>query len=89
MLALARVPLLKIGSFLLDENGYFILNNRPLTLGIQQLENEDIPVEMPQNTTHSTIDAYVNDILTFHESRFNHQPNAVNNVEDGSIRHPH
>ncbi|KAL1885234.1 hypothetical protein Plec18167_001891 [Paecilomyces lecythidis] len=83
ILALARIPLPKIGSFVLDEKGYLTLNNRPLTLEIQQLENEHIPVDMPQNTTHSTVGAYVNDILAFHESRLRHQPNAVNSVEDG------
>ncbi|KAJ5104890.1 hypothetical protein NUU61_002237 [Penicillium alfredii] len=83
MLTLARTPLPKIGSFILDENGYLSLSNRPLTLEIQQLENEHIPVDMPQNSTHSTVDSYVNDILAFHESRLRHQPNAVNNVADG------
>ncbi|KKK20159.1 hypothetical protein P175DRAFT_0433956 [Aspergillus ochraceoroseus IBT 24754] len=83
ILNLACIPLPKIGSFVLDEKGYLSLSNRPLTLEILQLENEHIPVDMPQNTTHSTVDAYINDILAFHESRLRHQPNAVNNVEDG------
>lgn len=48
VLALARTPLLKIGSFVLDENGFLTLSNRPLTLEIQQLENEHIAVDIPQ-----------------------------------------
>lgn len=83
MLDLARIPLPKIGSFVLDEKGYLSLSNRPLTLEILQLENEHIPVDMPHNTTHSAVDTYINDILGLHESRLRHQPNAVNNVEDG------
>lgn len=83
MLALARVPLPKIGSFVLDEKGFLSLSSRPLTLEIQQLENEHIPVDMPQNITHTTVDSYINDILAFHESRLRNQPNAINSVEDG------
>ncbi|KIA75690.1 hypothetical protein HK57_00505 [Aspergillus ustus] len=40
MLAVARTPVPKIGSFVLDSNGYLVLGNRPLTMGIQQLENK-------------------------------------------------
>jgi hypothetical protein len=83
LLALTRTPLPRIGSFVLDENGYLRLNNRPLTLQIHQLENEQIPVDMPRNVTHTSIDSYINDVLSFHESRLRHQPNAVSHLEDG------
>jgi hypothetical protein len=73
----------KIGSFTLYENGYLSLSNRPLTLEIQQLENEHIPVDIPRNVTHTTVDSYLNDIIAFHESRLRHQPNAVTSFEDG------
>lgn len=82
MLALARTPLSKIGSFIVDEKGYLKLRNRPLTLEIQGLENESIPVDIPRDFTYSTADAYINDILAFHESRLRHQPNAVNSIQD-------
>ncbi|KAL4941962.1 hypothetical protein BDV06DRAFT_235695 [Aspergillus oleicola] len=82
MLAVARTPLPKIGSFVVDEKGFLKLRNRPLTLEIQGLENEHIPVDIPREFTYSTVDAYINDILTFHESRLHHQPNAVNDVQD-------
>lgn len=83
LLSLMRTPLPRIGSFVLDENGYLSLNNRPLTLQIQQLENEQIPVDIPRSVTYSTVDSYVNDIFSFHESRLRHQPNAVSHLEDG------
>jgi hypothetical protein len=85
ILALARTPLPKIGSFILDEKGYLCLKNRPLTADIQQLENEHIPVDM-HDITHSTVESYINDILAFHESRLRHQPNGVNCLGDGSYQ---
>lgn len=83
LLALTRTPLPQIGSFTLDSNGHLRLNNRPLTLRIHQLENERIPVDISRNTTHASVDSYINDILSFHESRLRHQPNAVCHLEDG------
>jgi hypothetical protein len=83
ILTLAHTPLPKIGSFVLDEKGYLSLSNRPLTLEIQQLENEHIPVDIPRNVTHTTVDSYLSDIIAIHESRLRHQPNAVNSLEDG------
>ncbi|KAL5333197.1 hypothetical protein BJX70DRAFT_392369 [Aspergillus crustosus] len=76
-------PLPGIGSFVVDEKGIISLSSRPLTLEIQQLENESIPVDIPREFTYSTVDAYVNDILASHESRLRHQPNALNNIQDG------
>lgn len=83
MLNLARIPLPKISSFTIDRNGYLRLSNRPLTLEIQQLENEQIPVDIRRNTTHISVNSFVQDTLFLHECRLRHQPNAVNNVEDG------
>lgn len=83
LLALARTPLPKIGSFVLDEKGYLILKNRPLTLQIPQLENEQVPVDIPRDITYTTVDSYIHDILSIHESRLRHQPNAVGHFEDG------
>jgi hypothetical protein len=82
MLAFARTPLPEIGSFIVDENGFLRLKNRPLTLEIQQLENEHIPVDISREFTYGTVDAYINDILAFHESRLHHQLNAVNDTQD-------
>ncbi|RAH46494.1 uncharacterized protein BO95DRAFT_472928 [Aspergillus brunneoviolaceus CBS 621.78] len=82
MLAMTRTPLPGIGSFIVDEKGYLRLRNRPLTLEIQDLENQHVPVDIPREFTHNTVDSYVSDILAFHESRLHHQLNAVNDFQD-------
>ncbi|EED17256.1 conserved hypothetical protein [Talaromyces stipitatus ATCC 10500] len=81
-LSLSRKPLQRIGSFAIDNNGFIHLQNRPLSLGIQELENERIPVDMPWNFTYSTVDSYVVDTLAYHDSRLYHQPNAINDTGD-------
>ena len=81
-LSLARVPLSKIGSFIIDDNGFLQLNNRPLSIQIQELENENIPVDIQRNCTYSTVDTYVSDILSLHDSRLLYQPNAINDSSD-------
>lgn len=82
ILAFAKVPLPQIGSFVVDDNGFLVLGNRPLCLEIQELENECIPVDIPRNATYSTVDSYVVDILALHDSRLRHQPNAVKDRGD-------
>ncbi|RHZ62495.1 hypothetical protein CDV55_102906 [Aspergillus turcosus] len=81
-LNITRIPLPKIGSFMIDNDGFLHLINRPLSIEIPQLENEKIPTEIPRNYTYSTVDSYVVDILGFHDNRFRYQPNAVNNLGD-------
>ena len=81
-LNLSRVPLPRIGSFIIDNNGFLSLTNRPLSIEIQQLENESIPTDIPRDLTYSTVDSYIVDILGFHDNRFRYQPNAVNNLGD-------
>lgn len=49
---------------------------------IQQLENEEIPTDIPRDFTYSTVDSYIIDTLAFHDNRFRHQPNAVNDLGD-------
>lgn len=83
ILAMARVPLPKIGSFVVDDDGYLSLNNRPLTMEIQQLENERIPVNIHRDTTYLGTESYIHNALSLHESRLRHQPNALNSREDG------
>lgn len=82
MLSLSRIPLPRIGSFTIDRNGYLVLNNRPLTMELHELENEYIPTDLPREYTYSTIESYVADILATHDNRLRYQPNAVNNVQD-------
>ncbi|EGE82636.2 hypothetical protein BDDG_05580 [Blastomyces dermatitidis ATCC 18188] len=56
--------------------------NRPLSIEIQQLENEKIPTHIPRDYTYSTVESYVMDMLAIHDSQLQNQPNAVNNLED-------
>lgn len=82
LLSISRTPLPRIGSFIIDYNGFLCLTNRPLSIEVQQLENEHIPTYIHSDYTYSTVDSYVIDILGAHDSRFRHQPNAVNNLGD-------
>ena len=58
------------------------MTNRPLSLIIQDLENDEIPTDIPRDYTYNTVDSYVSDILGFHDSRFRNQLNAVNDDAD-------
>ncbi|KKK15238.1 hypothetical protein AOCH_000385 [Aspergillus ochraceoroseus] len=82
LLNITRIPLPRIGSFIIDNDGFLCLTNRPLSMELQQLENEEIPTNIPRDYTYSTIDSYVVDILGIHDNRFRYQPNAVNNLGD-------
>lgn len=82
MLALGNIPLPRIGSFTMDNNGVISLTNRPLGLQLQQLENEDIPTGIERDTTYTTTDSYFFDILACHDNHLIHQQNAVNDEED-------
>ncbi|KMU86677.1 hypothetical protein CIHG_04466 [Coccidioides immitis H538.4] len=82
LLSITRTPLPCIGSFVIDNNGYLQLTNRPLSLEIQALENENIPTDMPRNYTYSTVDSYILDVLRIHDNRLLHQPNGINNLGD-------
>ncbi|PYI28058.1 hypothetical protein BP00DRAFT_459711 [Aspergillus indologenus CBS 114.80] len=82
LLRISQTPVPKIGSFIIDPKGYLVLANRPLSMEIQQLENEHIPTGIPRDYTYSTVDSYVTDILDYHDSRFRHQPNAINDLGD-------
>lgn len=82
LLNVARIPLPRIGSFVIDKSGYLQLTNRPLSIEIQDLENERIPTGMLRNYTYSTTQSYAMDILHAHNNRLIHQPNAINNIGD-------
>ena len=82
LLNLSRIPLPRIGSFTIDSDGFLHLRNRPLSIEVHQLENENIPTNMPRDYTYTTIDSYIVDMLSFHDSRFRNQPNAVNGLGD-------
>jgi hypothetical protein len=83
LLNIARVPLPRIGSFTVDNNGFLLLANRPLSMAMHQLENEQIPVDIPRHLTYTSVDSYVIDILTcLHDSRLRHQPNGAEDSGD-------
>ncbi|QQK43077.1 Aminoglycoside phosphotransferase [Penicillium digitatum] len=81
-LSLFRSPLPRIGSLSIDNYGYLHVSNRPLSVEIQQLENEGICTDMSREYTYSTVDSYLTDLLGVHDNRFRFQPNAVNNLGD-------
>lgn len=82
LLSISRIPQSKIGSFVIDQDGFLRLANRPLSLEIQELENEGIPTSIPRNYTYSTVESYVADILRMHDNRLRYQPNAINDTGD-------
>ncbi|CAD6445326.1 d571664c-5b90-4b14-a3af-6e38a8324e15-CDS [Sclerotinia trifoliorum] len=83
MLLLSQSPLPRIGSWTLDSNGILQLSNRPLTLRLQQLENEGVSTNIDRSLTYSATDAYYLDLLSCHDSRIRHQPNSLNDESDG------
>ncbi|KAJ5721484.1 uncharacterized protein N7483_009418 [Penicillium malachiteum] len=84
LLKMSSIPLPCNGYFTIDRSGDLALNNRPLTMQLQILENENIPASLPQEYTYSTVDSYITDLLSTHDSRLQNQPNAVNNIGDCS-----
>lgn len=86
ILELARIPLPRIGSFTIDQQGYLSLSNRPLNIDVVQLENEQIPLDIPRQTTYERVEPYFSDILNRHERRLRYQPNAINDLRDGELQ---
>ncbi|KFY46968.1 hypothetical protein V494_00261 [Pseudogymnoascus sp. VKM F-4513 (FW-928)] len=82
ILSISRIALPRIGSFVIDDNGFLSLTNRPLSIEIQTLENEKVPTNIRRDHTYSTVDSYIVDMLAVHDNRLLSQPNAINNVDD-------
>jgi hypothetical protein len=78
----SRLSLPRIGSLVIDNSGYLQLTNRPLSLEIQDLENERIPTHIARNYTYCTVESYVMDILGAHNSRLIDHPNAISDSRD-------
>ncbi|WEW61117.1 hypothetical protein PRK78_006606 [Emydomyces testavorans] len=76
LLTIAKVPVPRIGSFIIDNHGFLELSNRPLSVEIGNLEQAQIPT-IPRGVTYSSVDPYIMDTLAFHDSRLRHQPNAA------------
>ncbi len=83
LLSLGKMAHPRIGSFTIDHQGFISLSNRPLTLRLHWLENEGIPTDIGRQTTYSTVESYVLDLLSYHDNRLIHQPNSINDVADG------
>ncbi|KAJ9253462.1 hypothetical protein DTO207G8_4195 [Paecilomyces variotii] len=82
LLSVSQLSLPKIGSLVIDDCGFLQLSNRPLSLEIQDLENERIPTHIARDYTYCTVESYIMDILGAHDSRLIHQPNAINDSGD-------
>jgi hypothetical protein len=82
ILSLARVPQARIGSFRFHDDGTVALANRPLSCSTIILENDRAPRIMQRSDTYMCTDAFVSDMLTFHNHRFLSQPNAVYDEQD-------
>ena len=82
ILSLGRVPLPRIGSFTIGDDGIISLSNRPLTLRVHQAENENIATNMDRQLTYTSTDPYLMDMLSIYDNRLRYQPNAVTDAAD-------
>ncbi|KPM34278.1 hypothetical protein AK830_g12290 [Neonectria ditissima] len=82
ILSLARIPQSKIGSFQFNHNSTITLSNRALSCSIAILENEGAERILKKSDTHASTDAFLSDMITFHDQRFLRQPNAINSEDD-------
>ena len=82
ILSLSHIPLPRIGSLTLKNDGLISLTNRPLTPRLQTFENEGIPT-IPRDSTYPAVEPYVLDLLQCHDNRIYHQPNAIHDLHDG------
>ncbi|KAF2245173.1 hypothetical protein BU26DRAFT_522282 [Trematosphaeria pertusa] len=82
MLSLARVPQPQIGSFRFNHDGTITLTNRPLSCSVAILENDGATRTIQKDNTYTCTEAFVSEMLTFHDHRFLSQPNAVYSADD-------
>ena len=82
MLSLGRIPLPRIGSFTLNDQGVLSLTNRPLTLRLQNLENEGVPTNIARHDSYSSVEPYMLDLLAYHDSLLRYRPNSINDQLD-------
>ena len=82
MLALARLPQPRIGSFIFNPDQCTVtLGHRPLTCVAMILESEEVRSKHSKETFAST-DAFVADMLALHDDAFVKNPNAVFDEQD-------
>lgn len=83
MLSLAKLTLPRIGSWTIDNRGILSLTNRPLTFLLHQLENNQIPTDIPRDLTYTSVEPYFLDLIACQDNRLRHQPNAIHDKADG------
>lgn len=77
MISLAKISLLRIGSWTINNNGQISLSNRPMLCHVNQLENWGIPSNISRGMTYMNADSYYLDLLAVHDNRLQYQGNAV------------
>lgn len=82
ILSLSRVAQPRIGSFQFNTDGSVALTNRPLSCSVAILENDGADRTIESDYTYSCTEAFVSDMLTFHDHRFLRQPNSVLDEND-------
>ncbi|UPK91992.1 hypothetical protein LCI18_002927 [Fusarium solani-melongenae] len=86
LLSLAKLPLPRIGSWTIDDRGVLKLTNRPLTLFLHQLENANIPTELPRDHTYASSVPYLFDLINCHDNRIRDQSNSIHHQHDGETQ---
>ncbi|PLB43859.1 hypothetical protein P170DRAFT_369672, partial [Aspergillus steynii IBT 23096] len=86
ILSLARLPFDRIGSLTIDNRSVVRLKNRPLTLRLQHLENQSVPTSIDRDLTYCSTDAYLLDLLAYHDSYLRYSPNSVRDELDGQAQ---
>ncbi|GAB7340511.1 hypothetical protein MBLNU457_6931t1 [Dothideomycetes sp. NU457] len=86
MLSISTQTFPRIGSLTIDQRGVIKLANRPLTWLIHELENDQVPADMPRDRTYAETDSYYSDLLNTHSNRIRDVANSINNVDDGELQ---
>ncbi|KAF2669045.1 hypothetical protein BT63DRAFT_249075 [Microthyrium microscopicum] len=83
MLSLGKVPLPRIGSWILGHDATIRLTNRPF-FDLTALWNQHkIPAIVPRERTYTSAKAFVHDVLRYQDNRMRHQPNSILSEKDG------
>lgn len=82
MHSMSNFPFSRIGSLTINDSGVSSLTNRPLTLRLQHLENEGVPIGIDRASTYHTSEAYAMDLLRCHDLRIRWKPNSIRDNYD-------
>ncbi|KAH9817005.1 hypothetical protein Tdes44962_MAKER05583 [Teratosphaeria destructans] len=83
MLNLSRVPLPRIGSWTMGNEGTISLTNRPFIDLNACWARDRIPLRIPRDRTYSSTGSYLQDLLAYQDARMQHQPNSILSRKDG------